>query len=133
MERATAVTSLKIGTDICSVERITAVHERFGERFLRRILTDREIAYVQGDPVHMATRLAGRFAAKEAVAKALGTGWYGLDWKEVEIIHYPSGEPGVLLHGRAQALAAKRELKKFEVSISHERLFAVAFVVAHSL
>ena len=123
---------IKIGTDICSISRITEAHTRFGERFLRRILTEHEIAYIQRDERHMLARLAGRFAAKEAAAKALGTGWYGLDWKEVEVTHHESGEPQLQFHGRAAAIAESRGLSRCEVSISHEREFATAFVVCYS-
>ena len=122
---------MKIGTDICSISRIRAAYERFGERFLRRILTESERHYVLSNSKHVCSRLAGRFAAKEAAAKALGTGWYGLDWKEIEVTRLNSGEPQLKLHGRAVALAARRGLSRFELSISHEREYAVATVVAH--
>lgn len=122
---------IKIGTDICSVRRIADAYERHGERFLRRILTDHEIKYVLSAPLHTIPRIAGRFAAKEATSKVLGTGWYGLDWKDVEIVHQPSGEPMVRLHGRAIAIAARRGLSTWEVSVSHEREFAVAMVLGY--
>lgn len=121
---------LKVGTDICSIKRIEAAYERFGERFLRRILTESEMTYVLSNPKHTSSRLAGRFAAKEAAAKALGTGWFGLDWKEIEVHRLPSGEPQLMLHGRAINLAARRGLSVFELSISHEKEFAIATVVA---
>jgi holo-[acyl-carrier protein] synthase len=123
---------IKLGTDICSVVRISAAYERFGERFLRRILTDHEIAYVKRDAPHMVPRLAGRFAAKEAASKALGTGWNGIDWKEIEIEHHFSGEPLIRLHGRAASLAQSKGLARWEVSVSHEREFATATVLAYS-
>lgn len=123
---------IKIGTDICSIERISTVYGRFGERFLRRILRQSEIDYVKRDASHVVPRLAGRFAAKEAAVKALGTGWHGVDWKEVEIIHLPSGEPAIRLHGRAAAVAKRKNLQHWEVSVSHEREFATASVLAYS-
>jgi holo-[acyl-carrier protein] synthase len=123
---------IKIGTDICSVSRIAAAYDRFGGRLLKRILTEDEISYILRDEPHLVSRLAGRFAAKEAVSKALGTGWRGVDWKEVEIVHRPSGEPAVRLHGRAAQTARLRGLEHWEVSISHEREFATASVVAYS-
>jgi holo-[acyl-carrier protein] synthase len=124
--------TIKIGTDICSTTRVAVAYTKFGARLLRRLLTDAEISYVLGAPRHTVTRLAGRFAAKEAAAKALGTGWYGLDWKEVEIVHRPSGEPQLKLHGRAVRLAERKQLKHWEVTISHEREYACATVLAHS-
>jgi holo-[acyl-carrier protein] synthase len=123
---------IKIGTDICSVERISTAYRRFGDRFLKRILRQSEIDYIKRDTPHVVARLAGRFAAKEAAVKALGTGWHGVDWKEVEIVHHPSGEPGIRLHGRAAQVARKKGLQCWEVSVSHERQFATASVVAYS-
>lgn len=123
---------IKIGTDICSISRITKTYERYGEKFLKRILTDAEIKYVLSNPTHTITRIAGRFAAKEAAAKALGTGWSGVGWREVEIVRQPSGEPTIVLHGRAKVVADNRNLQHWEVSISHEREFAVASVLAYS-
>ncbi len=124
--------TIKIGTDICSTSRVAQAYAKFGERLLRRILTEHEMRYVLSAPKHTVSRLSGRFAAKEAAAKALGTGWYGLDWKEVEIVHKPSGEPTVKLHGRAVQIAARRKLTDWEVSISHEREYACATVLAHT-
>ena len=123
---------MKIGTDICSVKRIAATYQRFGTRFLERILTEREMHYVLSNPLHTVTRIAGRFAAKEAASKALGTGWHGVGWKEIEIVRQSSGEPKMMLHGRAAARAERLGLNQWQVSISHEREFAIAMVVAHS-
>jgi len=121
---------IKIGTDICSVKRITSAYARFGRRFLDRVLTTPEIDYVLSLPAHTAGRLAGRFAAKEAAAKALGTGWRGVGWKEFEVFNQRSGAPSLRLHGRAAALAARQGLTNWQVSISHEREFATACVLA---
>ncbi len=123
---------LKVGTDICSVKRIEQTYEKYGQKFLDKILTAGEVEYVLSRPAHRATTLAGRFAAKEAVSKALGTGWRTISWKDVEIVRHPSGAPNVVLHGRAKELAAKLGLTRFEVSVSHEKEFATAFVVAYS-
>lgn len=123
---------IKIGTDICSLKRIAAAYERFGERFLNRILTDAEKTYVLSNRFHTISRMAGRFAAKEAASKALGTGWYGIGWKEIEVSRLPSGEPRLNLHGRAARRAEKIGLNRWELSISHEREFAVATVIAYS-
>ena len=123
---------IKIGTDICSLARIAAAYEKYGMRFANRILTESEVRYVMSEPRHVIARLAGRFAAKEAASKALGTGWHELSWKEVEIDRLKSGEPQVVLHGRAVDIAARRGLKHWEVTVSHEREFATATVLAYS-
>jgi holo-[acyl-carrier protein] synthase len=122
---------IKVGTDICSVQRIADSYARFGKRFVQRILTDSEERYVFGRGRNMAQRFAARFAAKEAIAKALGTGWNGIGWKEVEVTRKPSGEPGIVLHGRAALRASTLGLTNFEVSLSHEREYATAIVVAY--
>lgn len=122
---------IKIGTDICSVTRIAASYSRFGKRFAQRILTESETRYVFGRDRNMAQRFAARFAAKEAVSKALGTGWNGIGWKEVEVTRKRSGEPGIQLHGRAAQRAQALGLSIFEVTLSHEREFATAVVVAY--
>jgi len=122
---------IKVGTDICSVQRIADSYARFGKRFAQRILTDAEATYVFGRDRNMAQRFAARFAAKEAIAKALGTGWNGIGWKEVEVTRKPSGEPGIVLHGRAAQRASSLGLTNFEVSLSHEKEYATAFVVAY--
>ncbi len=123
---------IKIGTDICSIGRVRAAYERFGRRFLERVLTAQEIEYVLSQPPHTIARMAGRFAAKEAAAKALGTGWNGIGFKDIEIVRLPSGAPSLHLSGRAARLAEDSGLEHFEVSVSHEREFAVAFVLAYS-
>jgi holo-[acyl-carrier protein] synthase len=122
---------IKIGTDICSVRRIAAVYERYSIRFLEKIMTEQERFYVLSQPPHTVARIAARFAAKEAAAKTLGTGWNGVGWKEIEIVRKSSGEPGILLHGRAIDIAKKRGLTRWEVSLSHERDFATASVLAY--
>jgi len=121
---------LRSGVDICSVQRIREVYQKFGEKFLRRILTEKEAAYVKSSNHHLITRLAARFAAKEAMLKVLGTGIVGVGWHEVEVARAPSGEPSILLHGRAKARAEKLGLSKISISMSHEKEYAVAFIVA---
>jgi holo-[acyl-carrier protein] synthase len=123
---------IKIGTDICSIARITAAYERFGERFLDRILTEEEKTYVLSRPDRSMARLAARFAAKEAASKALGTGWRGVGWKDIEIVRLLSGEPTLKLHGRAVEAAKRRGLETWEVSMSHEKEYATASVLAYS-
>ncbi len=122
--------NFKIGSDICSIKRVEDVYKRFGERFLDRILTSGEKAYVMSRPKDFLSRVAARFAAKEATSKALGTGFIGVGWKEIEVVRLPSGAPTIKLHGRAQAVAKQRGLTNFELTMSHEQEYAIAFVLA---
>lgn len=124
---------IKIGCDICSVSRIKNAYSRFGNRLLERLLTLEEIDYVLSQPAHVTTRLAGRFAAKEAACKALGTGWRGVGFKDFEVIKEPSGAPGLKLHGRAEQIAQSKGLSQWEVSLSHEKEYATACVLAYYL
>lgn len=115
-----------IGVDIIEIQRIQSSIEKFGDTFLRKIFTDTEIAYCQARK-NPAQHFAARFAAKEAVSKALATGWSGeFEWKNVEVMNELSGKPSVILHGiTAQAL------KKSTVylSLSHSDVSVVAFAV----
>jgi len=117
---------LTTGVDIIEIPRIKQTFDRYGERFLKRGFTPDEIAYCRG----RAPNLAGRFAAKEATMKALGTGVRGVSWKDIEVIRAESGAPSVKLHGRAKARAERLQVVEISLSISHSREFAVAFVVA---
>jgi holo-[acyl-carrier protein] synthase len=112
--------------DIIEIERIEAILQRHGQRFLQRIYTPAEQAYCRG----RVPELAVRFAAKEAVSKALGTGLWGIAWREMEILGDERGKPLVHLHGRAKARAEELGLSEFSVSLSHSRDYAVAFVMA---
>ena len=116
---------LTTGVDIIEISRIRDVLNSYQTRFLKRIFTDAEIAYCRG----RAPNLAGRFAAKEAIMKALGTGIRGVGWKDIEISRKESGAPYVLLHGRAARRADILGLNDVSLSISHSRDHAVAFVV----
>ena len=121
--------SLSVGVDIVEIARIARAVERWGERFLHRIYTTAEIAHCRG----RIPELAVRFAAKEAVSKALGVGiWWrgGIGWKEVEVRTNRLGKPEVTLYGRAQTLAREQELNQWAISLSHSRENAVAMVVA---
>jgi holo-[acyl-carrier protein] synthase len=115
-----------IGVDIVEIPRIEKALARRGERFLRRIYTDSEVAFCRG----RLPELAARFAAKEAVAKALGTGMRGVAWREIEILPDQRGKPHVHLHGRASQRAQDIKLDHFAISLSHSREHAVAVVVA---
>lgn len=112
----------ELGIDIINVARIRDTLSRFGTRFSRRVLTDREVAYVRDRP----ETLAGRWAAKEAVSKVLGLGVRGVGWREIEIVRLPTGQPAVALSGRARARAGQLGMGRIAVSISHERDYAVA-------
>jgi holo-[acyl-carrier protein] synthase len=116
---------LTTGVDIIDIPRIKQVLDRYGQRFLNRIFTPGEIEYCRG----RAPNLAGRFAAKEATMKALGTGVRGVSWKDIEVVRADSGAPSVKLHGRAEKRAERLQVTEISVSISHSREYAVAFVV----
>ena len=123
--------SLCVGVDIVELDRIQRAVERYGERFLRRIYTAEELLRYRD----RLPELAARFAAKEAVSKALGVGLnhisiQGIAWHEVEVLPDPLGKPLVGLTGRARELAERQDLRQWAVSLSHGRDYAVAFVVA---
>ncbi len=117
---------LKTGIDIIEIKRIKKVYEKFGEKFLKRVFTDREVfyAFARRDPF---PHLAGRFAAKEAVMKALGTGFgKGVYFKNIEILREKGGAPYVLLHGKTAEIFKN---KKFSISITHDGKYAIAFCI----
>ncbi|HEX6513501.1 MAG TPA: holo-ACP synthase [Chloroflexota bacterium] len=115
-----------VGVDVVEIPRIRQAAERFGGRFLDRVYTSAEQAYCRG----RAPQLAGRFAAKEAVSKALGTGIRHIHWRNIEILPNKAGAPRVTLHGRAQQRFEALKLRSMEVSISHSRDNAVAVAIA---
>lgn len=117
---------LSVGVDMIEIERIAHALERFEERFLRRVYTPREVAYCRG----RVPELAARFAAKEAISKALGTGLVGISWVEMEILADRRGKPYVVLHGRALERAEQLGLHEWAVSLTHSNSHAVAMVVA---
>lgn len=123
----------KVGSDICSIERIKAVYERHGERFLNRILTEAEKNYALSSKKDFLAKVAARFAAKEATAKVLGTGFIGVSWKEIEVVRKPSGAPTLKLSGRAAARASQLGLVGLELTMSHEREYAIAFVLGYGV
>jgi holo-[acyl-carrier protein] synthase len=120
---------LGIGIDIIEVARIKASHEKFGGRFASRILLPDEITYCLSHK-NPAPFLAARFAAKEAISKAFGTGiGAALGWRDMEIRKKKSGEPFVVLHGKGKKLFAKRKAKRLHVSISHAENYAAVTAV----
>jgi holo-[acyl-carrier protein] synthase len=117
---------LATGVDLIEVERLQAAIRRHGQRFLERIYTPAELAETKALPAS----LAARFAAKEAVAKALGTGIGAVAWREIEIRRGPAGEPQLCLHGAARRLADAQGLRTWSISLSHTHSHAIALAVA---
>jgi len=118
-----------IGTDIIELDRVARVHFEHGRRFLQKLFTDEEQAYFArwADPV---PRVAGRFAAKEAVMKALGTGWSnGVRWRDIEVARLPSGAPEVRLHGRCREIFESLGASRIHCTITHSRDYAMAVVI----
>jgi holo-[acyl-carrier protein] synthase len=119
-----------VGTDIIECVRIGQLIDRHGEIFLTRVFTEREISYCQARR-NATEHFAGRFAAKEAVLKCLGTGMAkGLCWTEIEVRNDPSGQPRVLIHGATRELTARLRIRDFLISISHCRAYATAYATA---
>lgn len=117
------------GVDLVETARIARAIERQGEAFLCRVFTAAERAYCDSH-ANAAGSYAARWAAKEAVAKALGTGiGAGAMWVEIEVVRAESGEPGIILHGTAAEAAAKRGVKEVRVSLTHTEHYAAAFAV----
>ncbi len=144
--------NIGVGIDIIEVDRVRKVHEHHGERFLKRVFTEREILQCRGrgvtpdadhqraDALHFVSgglkgsihyaRLAGRFAAKEAISKALGTGLHGVAWREMEVVQLRSGRPTVSLHGRAKQRAEQLGISAFDVSIADLAHISIAIAIA---
>jgi len=119
---------ISVGVDIVEIERIAAALERWDSRFMRRIYTPAEARHCDG----RIPELAARFAAKEAISKALGTGLVGIAWSEMEILSDQRGKPEIRLHGRALERARSLGLDEWAISLSHSERDAIAFVVASS-
>jgi len=120
------------GIDIIEISRIEDALDRHGARFLDRVFTPAESEYCRSQAAP-AQHLAGRFAVKEAVLKALGTGWSGrMRWRDVEVKRGASGEPSAELHGAAARRAAEMGIVKVHVSISHSGRHAVAHAIAEA-
>lgn len=119
---------LRTGVDLIEIGRFTSAFQRYEQRLLRRLFTSTELAE-NGE--NMAS-LAARFAAKEAVAKAFGTGIGHVTWQDIEICRGSLGEPILHLYGAAERLAAEQHLDTWALSLSHTQSHAIAFVVAIS-
>lgn len=119
-----------IGTDIVECLRIGRLIEQHGELFLTRVYTEREILYCQARK-RATEHFAGRWAAKEAILKCLGSGWRrGLCWTEMEIRNDPTGKPQVLMCGATKDLAQSLRIAEILISISHCRAYATAYAIA---
>ncbi len=118
-----------LGVDVVKVSRVRAAVERWGDRFLTRVFTEREQTYARRrrEP---APHLAGRFAAKEAVFKALGVGWRrGVRWREVEVVNNAHGKPELVLTGQTKRLSETLGVTATHMSLSHDDDYAIAEVV----
>ena len=113
------------GVDLVEIDRLEKIRPEIRDRFLERVYTEWERAEVGSSPVS----LAGRFAAKEAVAKALGCGIGPVSWQEIEVRRGQKGEPVLYLYGNAQVLADELHIQQWSISISHTRTHAIAFVI----
>jgi holo-[acyl-carrier protein] synthase len=121
------------GIDLCEVKRIEAAITRFGDRFIRRIYTAREIAYVERRKSGKYQRFAARFAAKEAAMKAIGTGWRrGVRWVDFEVWNEPSGKPTLVFHGKGKEFADKLGVRNVALSLTHTAEQGMAFLVLES-
>lgn len=118
------------GIDLVDFPRIEDMVERHGKRFLNRVFTSAEQAYAEANKNKM-EKLAGRFAAKEAILKLMGTGWRGkIAWTDIEVINDPVGAPKVTLSGEVEKIADKLGIQHISVSITHTANFAIASAVA---
>lgn len=117
-----------LGVDIIEIERIERAVDRWGQRFLDRVYTAAELEVC----LNRAPELAVRFAGKEAVMKALGTGRKGVSWRDIEILRNKRNAPLVYLHGRARTRARKLGMAEIAISLSHSRDYAVASVIGGS-
>ena len=120
---------LGVGTDLAETDRIRKAVERYGTRFLNRVYTVGEIAYVESK-ANRWERYAARFAAKEAGMKAIGTGWRGgVRWRDFEVANAPSGRPDLKLDGVAAEVAARMGARRVSLSLTHTAALAMAVVI----
>tara|TARA_Y100001970_G_scaffold291526_1_gene429005 strand:- start:636 stop:1055 length:420 start_codon:yes stop_codon:yes gene_type:complete len=117
-----------IGIDAIEVDRIKKVYDKFGDRFLSKIYTQKEIAFCRGRILE----LSARFAGKEAAMKTLGTGAIGIGWKEIEILSNRRGKPTINFHGKAKKRANDINLRGTDISITHLNKLAIVIVVGIS-
>ena len=119
------------GIDLVEISRIAEMLDAHGDRFTDRCFSEAEQIYAEAGGSRRAERYAARFACKEAVLKALGTGWSsGISWRDIEVLREPSGEPLLSLSGKCSELAQRLGVASWKVSISHTATTAVASVIA---
>jgi holo-[acyl-carrier protein] synthase len=116
-----------VGIDLIEISRIERTLADFGERFLHRVYTERERDRYR----NRVNELAARFAAKEAISKALGTGIRGIRWRDMEVVSNRRGKPIIVLHGSSAARAELLGITDFDISLTHSRTDAMAFVVGY--
>jgi holo-[acyl-carrier protein] synthase len=119
--------SISVGIDIVEIERIKQAVSSYHDSFLHRIYTNSELDYCNNRP----SRLAARFAAKEAVLKVLGTGGWGTNWKEIEVLSTTNGKPAIRLYGKIKDKAIMNGITELSVSLSHEKKYAIACVIGN--
>ena len=118
-----------IGVDIVSIDKIkTILTSKIGKRFKHRIFTDSEIKFCT-KKTNSYQHFAGRFAAKEAVMKAFGTGRIGISWTDIEVVRAEAKAPEIKLHGRGKVFAETKDIEDISISISHSKKYAIAFAV----
>ena len=118
------------GIDLVDFPRIEQMIERHGDRFIHRVFTAAEQAYAKANR-NTVEKYAGRFAAKEAVLKLVGTGWRGkIAWTDIEVVNNPAGQPQVTLSGEVKEIADRLKIKQISLSITHAANFAIASAVA---
>lgn len=139
------ILNIRLGTDLVHIPRIQAAIERFGQRFVQRVYTPAEQQDCWGGKVYLfpqgeyqlkasvIQRLAARWAGKEAVTKALGTGWRGISYTEIEILRQSTGEPQVYLSGAAANKAAEWGDGQWQISLSHDGEYAIATAILFSV
>ena len=124
---------VSLGLDLTQIERLAEAETRRGDRFLERLFTARERAYCERRAARRHLHYAGRFAVKEAVMKALGTGWTrGVRWVDIEVVRASGGPPELVLHGETAAIAHARGIDRWHVTITHDVGIAAAVVVAEA-
>ena len=125
-----AVSTHAVGIDVIEIDRVGEVLARILERFLARVYTPEEIQYCQRRK-QATQHFAGRWAAKEAILKALGTGWRrGISWRDIDVRNEPSGKPTVAVRGGAKDVIEQLGIAEIQISISHCRSHATAFAIA---
>jgi len=121
---------VSVGLDLARIDRFEKVHARHGDRLLERLFTDGERAYCDRRASRMAS-YTGRFAVKEAVMKALGTGWSsGVSWKDIEVVRKSGSAPELALHGRTAGIAREKGIAKIHITITHDGGMAAAVAIA---